>query len=387
MPADALNPVATPVAPVDSDLFPAASPAAAPFEIDVADVVRDLRREAPVRPSRTPDLGLECAVDWVPEHERHPLRVSACPVCRGREATPKFALRDLDYQLLTCTVCGLGRLDPLPDAETISSFYPPTYYGVTGAKFVPLVESLVRLVGTRQARALTRGLPSGSRVLDVGCGRGVLLGALADRGFEAHGFEISGTAAAGADPRAKIRVAANLREASYRTRYFDAVVLWHVLEHLPDPRETLMEIRRIMRRGGRLAIAVPNFSSAQARWAGPAWFHLDLPRHLYHFPKDALQRLMTECGFECASEHHFSLRQNPFGWVQSTLNRSRQLPRNGLYTLLKRRGGENGAPFDPATRARLRLAYAAGMPLALAASIVDATFRSGASVCVMAVAR
>ena len=68
----------------------------------------------------------------------------------------------------------------------------------------------------------------------------------------------------------------------------------------------------------RLIVAVPNFSSWQARWAGAAWFHLDLPRHLFHFPLPALRRLLEECGLACRSEHHFSLRQNPFGCALST---------------------------------------------------------------------
>ena len=74
-------------------------------------------------------------------------------------------------------------------------------------------------------------------------------------------------------------------------------------------------------------MAVPNFSSEQARWAGDAWFHLDLPRHLYQFPLESLKRLLRDTGFAPVSDHHFSLRQNPFGWIQSAQNRRASLPR------------------------------------------------------------
>jgi SAM-dependent methyltransferase len=308
----------------------------------------------------------------------------ACPVCGGQSARPTFAVEGLESRLLTCVGCGLGRLLPQPDPDQLRSFYPPEYYGDAGAKFSTLAELLVRVVAARRARFLCRGLSPGARVLDVGCGRGVLLSELADRGLEVHGLEVSEAAVVGADPRTRIRIAWRLAEAGYPSDWFDRVVLWHVLEHLPDPRETLDEIRRILKPGGRVVVAVPNFSSLQARWAGPDWFHLDLPRHLFHFPLPALRRLLTDCGFRCVSEHHFSLRQNPFGWVQSALNRRRSLPRNGLYTMLLRSHGPETDALDRMTRFRLRLAWWFGMPIGLGLSLVAAGLRSGATVHVVA---
>jgi SAM-dependent methyltransferase len=336
--------------------------------------------------ARVDSFGFDEQVREVTRAERKPVQTPACPVCGDTCAVPIYALNRLPYRVVTCNGCGLGRLYPPPDRKTIAGFYRPDYYGTAGAKFRPFVETMVRLAGARHVRSLTQAVPRGARVLDVGCGRGVLLSALADRGFEVHGFEISEAAAAGADPRASIRIADDLREVRYPDGYFDEVIIWHVLEHLPEPRETLCEIRRIIRDGGRLAVAVPNFSSAQARWAGAAWFHLDAPRHLFHFPLPALERLIEQCGFAPTSIHHFSLRQNPFGWVQSYLNRDASLPRNGLYHMLKneRRDGEL---FAAATRRRQWTAYYIGMPIALGLSVVDAVMRRGASVYIRAVAR
>jgi len=305
---------------------------------------------------------------------------SACPACGARQALPRFEVEGLASPIVACTTCGLGRFEPPLGADVVARFYPDEYYGELGTKFQPYVEKLVRWVGSRHISYLSRGLPPGGRVLDVGCGRGVILGALADRGFEVHGVERTASAARGVDPRAHVRIASHLAEAAYPEGHFDEVVIWHVLEHLDGPDATLREVHRVLRPGGRLVVAVPNFSSAQARWSGPAWFHLDAPRHLFHFPLPALRRLLTATGFTVESEHHFSLRQNPFGWIQSALNRFTGLPRNGLYTLLHERPPGVPPPFDPATRLRLRFWLVAGLAPALLATLVETVRRDGATV-------
>ena len=102
---------------------------------------------------------------------------------------------------------------------------------------------------------------------------------------------------------------------------FDLVVIWHVLEHLSDPVATVHQAAAMLRPGGVLALAVPNFSSRQARWFGADWFHLDLPRHLWHFRADDLRQICQPQGLHLRASSGRSLDQNPFGFLQSTLNR------------------------------------------------------------------
>lgn len=334
-------------------------------------------------------------------------RAAPCPICAsthavdlytvatdlssaGRGNTENTALEEEGlYTLIRCTACGHGRLDPMPEPAAIRRFYPDDYYGGPGKKFRPLIEGLVRFVGRRHVRFLTSGLTPGSSVLDVGCGRGVLLGPLVDEGLAAHGFEISAEACRGADPRAQIRVGEDLRAARYADASFDLVVLWHVLEHLTDPRATLQEIHRILRPGGRLIVAVPHFGSWQARWSGAAWFHLDLPRHLHHFTAQGLSRLLGDLGFTPKITHHFSIRQNPFGWIQSALNRFESLPRNGLYAILHRRPtkstGPRSAPQDrPRAGVAQILFLVLATPFALVLTLAATAARAGGTVHVVA---
>jgi SAM-dependent methyltransferase len=320
-------------------------------------------------------------------HGARTLKASECPVCDATEVRPRFTVEGIEPPVVVCTTCGLGRFFPMLGTEEVNRFYPSEYYGPLGAKFRAPVEWLVRVVAARHIAFLSRGLLPGAQVLDVGCGRGVLCSALADRGFRVNGVEMSEEAVKGTDTRAEVRIAPKLSDAAYAACSFDQVILWHVLEHLPDPFATLEECHRILRPGGRLIVAVPNFSSLQARASGPAWFHLDAPRHLYHFPLSALRRLIERCGFRCGPAHHFSLRQNPFGWIQSALNRFSSQRPNQLYTFLQRAGQGDSRRADGATWLRMWLLLTLATPAACALSVLEAILRSGATVHVLATRR
>lgn len=310
-----------------------------------------------------------------------------CPICGETGADARYAIEGFRSNLVVCRHCGTGWLEPMPSPEDLAEQYPTSYYGETGQKFHPLIELGVRFVGGRHVRFLARRVPPGGRVLDVGCGRGILLRELADRGYETHGFERFASAVRGIDPRVQVRIGDSLMAANYPDHFFDQVIVWHVLEHIPDPKDVLREIHRILKPGGEVVIAVPNFSSLQAQWSGSAWFHLDLPRHLFHFPHQALRQLMSDCGFEPGTTHHFSLRQNPFGWVQSALNRWTRLPRNSLYELIHARQEPHVKSLPRMTRFCLVSAFVLGMPVGLFLEILATLMKSGATIHVTGVAR
>lgn len=352
-------------------------------EIDAEEVLEAFQTKSAVGCDA---MGFDLQVRSISRSEYLHVLTSSCPCCGHDVVAPRFEIAELDFRIAECESCRSARMIPMPKPQQIAAFYPSSYYGATGAKFEPVAEALVRFVGARQAKSLAKGLPSGARVLDVGCGRGVLLQSLADQGCEAYGFEISETAAAGLDERVDLRIANSLMEAEYPDHFFDQIVIWHVLEHVPNPREVMQEIHRILKPGGRVAVSVPNFSSLQAKASGPAWFHLDSPRHLHHFSMGGLKQLVAEAGFQIESEHHFSLRQNPFGWLQSALNRTGWFPRNALYSLLKNSECEGTKSLTRTTRFLLRTCYLLGMPFAITLSVVETILRSGASVSINATA-
>jgi len=178
--------------------------------------------------------------------------------------------------------------------------------------------------------------PEAPRLLDVGAGRGRFVATARAAGWRAEGIEPSARrveAAAASYGVALTR--AGIDDAAIEPGSFDAATLWHVLEHLHDPRAAVERLGGWLRPGGLLLIGVPNLRSLQARVGGPRWFHLDVPRHRTHFTPDGLRHLVQDAGLEVVAVHQVLLEHNPFGLWQSAVNRLSGTT-SYLYYLLKR---------------------------------------------------
>jgi 2-polyprenyl-3-methyl-5-hydroxy-6-metoxy-1,4-benzoquinol methylase len=268
---------------------------------------------------------------------------AACRDCGAAGTVVYTGLRDRHFgvdgawRVLGCSACDRLWLDPAPDAEALDATYSEyyTHEGAATGGFEPwlkravpaarlgygaCVGTLSRIGGralswigplrTIGERAVLWLVPrNGGRLLDVGCGSGELLVRMRDLGWKVAGVELDARAARVARARSGATVAGSLVELDAAA--FDAVVLDHVLEHLPDARSTLGACARVLRPGGRLAIATPNPASAGRARFGASWLHWDPPRHLELRGEQALRRLVEESGFEidriftCAGSAHF----------------------------------------------------------------------------------
>jgi 2-polyprenyl-3-methyl-5-hydroxy-6-metoxy-1,4-benzoquinol methylase len=307
-----------------------------------------------------------------------------CPGCGARGSTRLFGV-GRDHSLVDCPACALvWTLPPLPEEE-VASAYPPEYYGVRNQRFRAALERLIPVFRRRRGRVIESFVPRG-RLLDVGCGRGVLPQFLRSRGWEVAGVELTETAAQHARDVLGIPVfVGDFLKCPYGPGSFDALVLWHVLEHLSRPGEALRKCHELLRPGGLLVVAVPNFSSLQAAIGGPYWFHLDVPRHYVHFRLKTLRAALEAAGFRVRKVSHFNLEQNPFGWIQSLLNRL-GFRENLLYSLLKHpsaRGTEVSAP-SLTEMVLMGLALSVVAPLGIGLFLVETALRRGGTVDVYA---
>jgi SAM-dependent methyltransferase len=254
-----------------------------------------------------------------------------------------FALDDgKRFPIVQCTSCGVLTLFPQPSDAELMLYYSQEYYGSSRRKFIGPVAAVVGWFQGGRARMAAHHCPRGGRILDIGCGNGGFLIQMKRRGFVVEGTEWTAQSAARVPPEHNIPVhVGDLLALDVPNRSYDLVTLWHVFEHLRQPDKTLQKIRELLKPGGRLILSLPNAQSPQARRFGTAWLHHDPPRHLFGFGPHAIERLLSQQGFQIESLNTFSLEQNPFGYVQSWLN-ARGLPRDRLYSALK------GFKRDPA---------------------------------------
>lgn len=226
-------------------------------------------------------------------------------------------------------------LFPQPSHEKLLAHYPAEYYGSSPRKFVAPVAKMISLFQGQRARRAARCVPPGGRVLDIGCGNGGFLFQMKQRGFRVEGTEwnVESAARLPQDQRIKVHVG-DLIGLDLPDESYDLITLWHVLEHVRAPHQTLRRIRRMLKAGGSLLISLPNAESRQAKRFASAWLHHDPPRHLFGFGPKSMRQLLEWTGFEVTSIKTSSLEQNPFGYIQSWLN-ERGHPRDRLYSILK----------------------------------------------------
>ncbi len=309
---------------------------------------------------------------------------ASCPWCAERRADRLWRKpASANFWLQRCSACGLVYTVPQLGPEQIAGYYPRSYYGDRNVRFNSVIEALVGWFRRRRAARLQSFRKEPGDVLDIGCGRGHFLDWLRSRGWTCTGTELSDAAAHHAREvlRLDVRVGA-YEPGAFPEAAFDAVYLWHVLEHLPVVRTALSDMRRILRPDGMLVIAVPNLASWQARLCGYGWFHLDLPRHYSHFTTEWLLGTLRELGFAIVEVNHFSMEQNVYGWIQSLLNCAGLEP-NLLYDLLKRRAArqfEHRLSRFPFQSLLSLIGAAVLLPAAVAAMLAEAAFRRGGTI-------
>lgn len=245
-----------------------------------------------------------------------------CPLCDGESAF-RFNAGDLFYRVTTyradlfrCGECGADFQWPIPDRATLAGFYPSGYWveSETPGLMERLQQLYIRTMLKLDLMAWVRRLrlKPGSEYLDIGCGRGDWAGMVAAKGFRVQGLEADPRAAEYARRKYGLQVTvADDDSWDPEMEAWDALTLFHLLEHVTDPHALLSKCRKALRQGGKLLIRIPNPRSWQAKLFGKRWKGWELPRHVVLFHPHLIRNLLHEHGFTVRKLSTWSLRDGP----------------------------------------------------------------------------
>lgn len=236
------------------------------------------------------------------------MEITSCALCGSDDADTLFEGKDLWYKVpgqfpvRRCRECGLVYLSPRPSTAEIDRYYPRKYqpYALIAEDRSSRFAGMSQQYGmNKRVRAIESQVDFRGRALDIGCASGQFLEALRRRGWEVQGVETNEDAVKRARQRLGLDVFhGQLQEANFPDRRFDLVTMWHVLEHVHEPVQTLIEIARITRPGGVLFLTLPDPDSLEAQIFGRFWAGWDVPRHLHIFSKPVIERMLAETGWQ-----------------------------------------------------------------------------------------
>ncbi len=230
-----------------------------------------------------------------------------CPVCKSQSFNPFLSCKDYTvsnetFTIVNCSSCGFKFTNPRPDDSVLGNYYKSEDYishSNTSKGLISKLYKAVRNYTLKKKLALVNKYVSRGTILDYGCGTGMFLKVCQDNAWKAFGMEPDEGARKIASEQGLTVFSNKGRIQTYITNQtFDAITLWHVLEHVTDLEKTLNFFKTKLNSKGVLIIAVPNYTSFDAQQYKEHWAAYDVPRHLYHFNIDSIQKLITPYGFK-----------------------------------------------------------------------------------------
>ena len=245
----------------------------------------------------------------------------ACPICKSTESRKSYDVHSDGhaYSVETCSNCShhFTRFNFEIDPELL---YSDEVYQVVDNRDSVYSKIMNQEYG-HVLHQVGRLYPTGSRLLDFGSGKGVFLNLAQKAGFQSTGVETAEARADFAESKYGLQIIRSLyRKGPIGNEPYDVITLFHVLEHLPEPKELVDNLLKDnLRADGMLVLEVPNFSSLQSGIAGNKWMHLDIPRHLSHFSQKRLKAFCKELNLEIVKTEYLSWHLGILGMAHSIL--------------------------------------------------------------------
>jgi SAM-dependent methyltransferase len=228
--------------------------------------------------------------------------LSSCPVCGHTHFTPFLTAKDHtvskeQFQIVECKECGFVFTNPRPLQENLGKYYKSTAYvshSDTSDGIINKLYKQVRKITLNQKYKLVKPYLENNNLLDIGSGAGAFLNTVYEKGVNAFGVEPDKETRESSIKKYGINVKEESALSEFDKDYFSVITMWHVLEHVPNLEERILEIKRILSPSGRLFVAVPNHTSFDANYYKEHWAAYDVPRHLYHFSPVTIRKLFNK---------------------------------------------------------------------------------------------
>ncbi|MDR1120398.1 MAG: class I SAM-dependent methyltransferase [Dysgonamonadaceae bacterium] len=231
------------------------------------------------------------------------MKAFQCPVCGNIVDESLLQCKDHSvsgemFDICVCRNCLFAATLPQPTPDEIGKYYQTADYvshSETTRGIVNKLYHIVRKKNTKDKLKLVNRLSTpGADLLDVGCGTGYFLSACKQDGWKVEGVELNDLARTTAETRISQSVFHSLDALAQTGKIFDVITLWHVFEHLFDINNTFRQLKHLLKPGGRLILALPNPTAADAGYYKEYWAAYDVPRHLSHFSPKSVALLVEK---------------------------------------------------------------------------------------------
>lgn len=235
------------------------------------------------------------------------LTINACPLCKGTHLKRVMTCKDHyasgeEFELFSCEDCGFQFTQNFPVEAEIGKYYETPDYISHSDTNKGLMNKLYHLVRKRMLNQKARlvshftGRRSG-KILDIGTGTGYFAYTMQQKGWKADAIEKNASARVFAKEHFGLDVKDDSGLKEFEAGKFDAITLWHVMEHLEQLDETWERLYELLSDKGILIVAVPNCSSYDAEKYKEYWAAYDVPRHLWHFTPSTMQQFGMKHNF------------------------------------------------------------------------------------------
>lgn len=234
-----------------------------------------------------------------------------CPVCESELIREQLKAKDHTvskekFSIWECNACTTRFTQDVPSQEAIGAYYASENYISHSDTKKGIINSLYHLVRKRTLGAKKRLVISETRmkqgrILDIGCGTGAFLHTMQEAAWEITGLEPDAAARAKSAELYHIHPQEPGRLFELAPSSYHAISMWHVLEHVHDLHGYMKQIADLLAANGKLFIAVPNYTSRDAAKYASNWAAYDVPRHLYHFSPQGMEKLLSMHGLKLTS--------------------------------------------------------------------------------------